>query len=526
MMLANIASIEIPPLPRNLIDWLQDHSNAQLASYGIDRSAVSERAFFPRLIIGDYLADQFATLVAQGRSSGIEIAVRTSTTVSDVRLVKAGMELTVTASRSKLEKVEFDYAVLATGHQWPEEPEIRAGYFISPYPASALARISNCAVGIRGTSLSSIDAAVFLASSHGEFLPAVAGDICYVPNAGTEAFSITMFSRKGLLPEADFFHPIPYLPLSICSSEAIQQLIDCAPSDRLLDEAFELFRRELMADDPQYAATISLANVTLEAFCAAYFEQRSRTDPFDWARSNLKEAADNMRASVTVAWRYAILRMHEVIALIVPHLNDDDYERFSEYFKVVFVDSYATIPHESMRRLLALRQCDKLNIVALGDKARINTTSIDHGATVTIGSARLHFPAFIEATGQKVLGAEDFPFPSLRRTGVIQDASDSAESGVKRGIAVDGRYHPLSSCHSSERLFCLSLPYLLGQHPFAQGITSSAKMAEVVANAIAKAETQNAARAMRNVESIFGVSQAAEDGESKSATPENMMPTV
>jgi hypothetical protein len=38
-------------------------------------------------------------------------------------------------------------------------------------------------------------------------------------------------------------------------------------------------------------------------------------------------------------------------------------------------------------------------------------------------------------------------------------------------------------------LFCLSLPFLLGQHPFAQGITSSAEMAEVVADAIEAAET-------------------------------------
>ena len=495
MMLANIASIEIPPLPRRLVDWLQDQSDAQLARYGIDRPNIDERSFFPRLILGDFLADQFTTLVDRARSSGIEVAVRTVTTVSDVRLVDDGLELTVKTLRFQSENVEFDYAVLATGHQWPEEPEIRPGYFISPYPASALARISHCAVGIRGTSLSAIDAAVVLASSHGDFLLAAKGEICYSPHLGTEAFTITMFSRKGLLPEADFFHPIPYQPLTICTSQAIQHLIDCAQPDGLLDEAFELFRRELIADDPEYAATVCLAKATLEGFCEAYFEQRSRTDPFDWAQSNLEEAAANMRDSVTVAWRYALLRMHEVIELIVPHLDDQEYERFTQTFKMVFVDAYATIPHESILRLLALRRCEKLNIVALDDKARIDTTSVDHGATVTSGTARWHFPAFIEATGQKVLGADDFPFPSLRRAGVIQDASEDAENGVKRGIAVDGQYHPLSSCHSSERLFCLSLPYLLGQHPFAQGITSSAEMAGVVAQAVGAAETPKLARA-------------------------------
>jgi len=60
---------------------------------------------------------------------------------------------------------------------------------------------------------------------------------------------------------------------------------------------------------------------------------------------------------------------------------------------------------------------------------------------------------------------------------------------ANRGIAVDGDFHPISACEPSRRLFCLSLPFLLGEHPFAQGITSSAEMAEVVADAIEAAET-------------------------------------
>jgi uncharacterized NAD(P)/FAD-binding protein YdhS len=495
LMLANVASIEMPPLPRRLIDWVVDLSDTQLERYGVVRADIDERTFFPRLILGDYFASQFVALVDRARHLGIDITVRTMTTVADVLLVEEGAELTVTTARSQPEKIKFDYAVLATGHQWPEEPEVRPGYFISPYPASALAKIASCAVGIRGTSLSAIDAAVVLASAHGAFLTSADGEIVYSPHPGTDAFTITMFSRKGLLPEADFYHPIPYQPLTICTAQAVQHLIECAPPGGLLDDAFDLFRRELIADDPQYAAAVGLADASLEEFYEAYFEQRTRTDPFEWARVNLDEAVKNLRESVTVAWRYAILRMHEVIELLAPHLNDDEYERFSCYFKTIFADDYATIPHESIRRLLALGECDKLRIVALNDKGRIDTTTVEQGAAVTIGADSMNFHAFIEATGQKVLGADDFPFPSLRRSGVIQDASDSEGNGVKRGIAIDGQFHPISAYYSSAKLFCLSLPFLLGQHPFAQGITSSAEMAGVVANAIGSAETRAGAHA-------------------------------
>jgi hypothetical protein len=91
--------------------------------------------------------------------------------------------------------------------------------------------------------------------------------------------------------------------------------------------------------------------------------------------------------------------------------------------------------------------------------------------------------------GQQVSSAKDFPFPSLRRQGVIQDVKTEGHGEAKRGIAIDGDFHPISACEPSDRLFCLSLPFLLGQHPFAQGITSSAAMAEVVADAIEAADT-------------------------------------
>jgi hypothetical protein len=154
----------------------------------------------------------------------------------------------------------------------------------------------------------------------------------------------------------------------------------------------------------------------------------------------------------------------------------------------VFVDSYATVPHDSIRRLMALHVAGKLTVTQLDDRMRIDTWSAT-GATLIDGQNRVHFPAFIEATGQQVSGAKDFPFPSLLRQGVIQDVNTDTISEATRGIAVDGDYHPTSAFQSSQRLFCLSLPFLLGQHPFAQGITSSAEMADVVANAIQAAQT-------------------------------------
>ena len=491
IMLANIASIEIPPLPLRLVDWLRSKTDMQLASLGVSRNDIEDRAFYPRLALGEYLCAQFAAIVDQARLMGVEIQVRTLCTVTDVAIVGEKIQLKVLDSLKAETSGLFDYVILATGHQWPTDPELRSGYFTSPYPATALARIHNCAVGIRGTALSAIDASVALANHHGEFVQTDGKHMFYRPNPATENFSISMFSRKGILPEADFYHPIPYEPLSICNAEAIEALIVDSASEGLLDAAFELFRRELALVDADYAAALGLQGKTLEEFCIAYFDERTRGDPFEWARLNLEEAVENAERHFTVQWRYAILRMHEVFGGLAPHLGDLDYMRFSDTLKTVFVDNYATVPHDSIRRLLSLHAAEKLGVHKLVDGARLDSHSSSRGATLYSGKDRIYFPAFIEATGQQVSGAKDFPFPSLRRQGVVQDVKSEGELDAKRGIAVDGAYHPISAFESSHRLFCLSLPFLLGQHPFAQGITSSAEMAEVVADAIQAAETTN-----------------------------------
>jgi uncharacterized NAD(P)/FAD-binding protein YdhS len=383
---------------------------------------------------------------------------------------------------------------MATGHQWPAEPEVRPGYFLSPWPASALAEIPPTRIGIRGSSLSAIDAAVALAVAHGDFIPKGETGLVYSPAPATGDFHMTMLSRKGLLPEADFFHPVPYEPLSICTQEAIEALVD-AEGEGLLDQAFDLFKQELAAADPDYARDTDLERLKLEDFCTSYFAARLEADPFVWTERTLREARQNYKSRHTVPWRYAILRMHEVIELLVPHLGQADFKRFAKYFKPVFVDDYATVPHQSIERILALHQAGKLDVMAVGTAYRIDTHQPESGAVLHLDESRIHFPVFIEATGQRPLPAEEFPFPSLREQGIIRDAPMPDSRGFSRGIAIDDRFHPLSDQIAEDQLFCLSLPFLLGRHPFIQGIPSSHEMGLVVGQRLAVAIERDFQRA-------------------------------
>ena len=63
MMLANIASIEIPPIQSSYLDWLKAQSRTRLARYGVDYDALHDRQFLPRILLGEYFRDQFLALV-------------------------------------------------------------------------------------------------------------------------------------------------------------------------------------------------------------------------------------------------------------------------------------------------------------------------------------------------------------------------------------------------------------------------------------------------------------------------------
>jgi uncharacterized NAD(P)/FAD-binding protein YdhS len=493
-MLSNIASIEIPSLDQSLVDWLDGQTDDHLAQWGIERGAIDERAFYPRLVLGEYFGDQLKALLRRARERDIRVFVHTSCRVLDAIGDADGITLIFQPRQGKPFERRFDHVVMATGHQWPDEPEVRPGYFLSPWPASALATVPPTRIGIRGSSLSAIDAVVALALAHGEFVRAGEGALIYEPAPATGDFHMTMMSRKGILPEADFFHPVPYEPLSIFTPEAIEALGQ-AGEDGLLDRAFALFLEELGAADPDYGRKAEPERLKLEDFHDSYFAARIDADPFVWAERNLREARQNYQRRHTVPWRYAILRMHEVIELLVPRLGQADFKRFDTYFKPVFVDDYTTVPHESIERLLALHEARKLDVMPVGTAYRIDSHERETGAVVHLDGNKVHFPIFIDATGQRPLPAREFPFPSLREQGIIRDAPMPTIGGPCRGIAIDDRFHPVSDQIPEDRLFCLSLPFLLGRHPFIQGLTSSHDMGLVVGRQLAGAIERDFQRA-------------------------------
>lgn len=491
-MLSNIASIELPPICETLVQWLLRQTDEDLHQLGVERGQINEREFYPRVVLGEFLFSQFSQLIEIGTANGHAIEVKASHRVRDIEVRASDIRLSVGTPDGAVIDFAFDHVVMATGHDFPETTEIKPGYYVSPWPAPVLKSIKPGKVGILGTSLSGIDALITVATSHGTFLLDDQGDLQYHPLPDTEGLHVTMMSRKGVLPEADFYCEIPYRDLQFCTEAAVQNAIATRGND-LLDAIFELFKAELVFCDPDYAARIGLSQLTVETISKAYFHDRETTPPFVWAALNLAEAEANKIRQHTVEWRYAILRMHEVIALAIPYLNERDLERFHSHFKTVFVDDYATVPHASIRRLLAMHRAGKLDIMALGHDSEIDNKAVKRGAVVHCKGQDHYFDDFIDATGQHTLSARDIPFPTLKRQGLMRKATTVAATTLigfddqlvrTGGVDLDEKFRPIFHDNLTNTLYCGSIAFLLHKLPFVQGITSARDIGEIVSKAI------------------------------------------
>lgn len=459
-MLANIASIEIPPIDATYLDWLKDQPQAKLRSYGLDPEELDDRQFTPRLLLGEFFRDQLLSLVARHGGAVHEETEITDITARDESLVLHADEQAFGP---------FDHVVLATGHAFPDADEATRSFFPSPWSGLIQASVPPVPVGIMGTSLSSIDAAMAVAGQHGRF-HRKNGELTF--SASTEGLHLTLMSWTGVLPEADFWCPIPYEHLHLMTEAAVER---CAGQDRPLDALFTLLRDEITLADPAYANRIGLSDLTADSFADAYFASREAEDPFRWARENLEEVEHNKAHKITVPWRYALLRMHERVELIVPHLSEADRKRFDNGLKKVFVDNYAAVPSESIRRLLALRDAGLLSVLALGEEYELKR---EQNRTVIHAKGKTHaFDLFIDARGQKPMESKDMPFPSLRLA--------LASSGQKiPEVAED--YGLIGVPGYVGHLHLAAIPYLMHDRPFVQGITASADIGAAVAEGISR----------------------------------------
>ncbi len=472
-MLSNIFSREMPAIEEPLADWLCGQPADRLARWDVSPDAISARAFYPRTLLGAYLAAQLQALVAAGTAAGHAVAVWTRQDVVDIR-PEADRILVVAQTPDGRAVEAFDRVVLATGHTWDAAPKMGDASLVSPWPASNITALPAAAIGILGSSLSAVDVAVALAHEHGRFTETAEG-LTWAARAGSERLRMTMVSKTGILPEADFYYVYPYEPLVHLTDDAVERLVSDGKG-RILARTFDLLMQEIQACDPDYLTDLAMGAPTIEAFGTAYFSRRQRMGAFRALRVNLAESRATIAREETIAWRYAMLRGHEVFEAALPHISGEEWDRFRTHLLPVFADCYAAVPHLSLERLAALRAAGVIDILESGDDARFQPGP-DGGVIVGIGTEEHAFDAMVDARGQTAALPADLPFPSLIKA--LHDPSQPLESPFLLPLKAGLR----------NTVFCLSMPQVLVRYPFSQGLPNCDTLARDFVEGYLKSRT-------------------------------------
>ncbi|TWG53542.1 hypothetical protein [Aminobacter sp. J44] len=175
--------------------------------------------------------------------------------------------------------------------------------------------------------------------------------------------------------------------------------------------------------------------------------------------------------------------MHEEFEDLYPELDEEDRQRFDRGLKRVFVDNYAAVPPESIRRLLALRDAGLLKVAGIGSDYEMD---VREDQTVIRAEDRTYrFTVFIDARGQQRLGSKDIPFPTLREI-LLGAASEVPEVGDDYGLLDPPELEGLVSLGA--------LPFLMHDRPFVQGITACAEIGAAMGHAVRKQSSRKRRR--------------------------------
>ena len=463
-MLCNAFSREIPPVTRPLVDWLESQPPRELSEWEMSVHDISPRAFYPRTLIGEYLASEFNDLCSNARNAGFDLRVHTNCPIQDVSI--DGDRVLVTSLRGgKAEQQHFDIVIIATGHRWTAEPSIDDVRLVSPWPYTRIEALPEAPIGVLGSSLSAIDVVIALGHAHGRF-EEHSDHVTWHPHSADSALRVTMVSRTGVMPEGDFYYTYPYEALHHLTADAVADLI-ARGSEGLLQRAFELLCAELDAADPGYLTDLGPEARTLDGFAPAYFAARQQISGLAAVKDDLAEVRKSVRKRVTVPYRYALLRAHEAFAGILPHLSDEDYRRFMGTLMPVFGDCYAAVPHVSLARVVAMHDAGVLELIATAAGAPFVQLPDGQVSVETEDGIRT-FRSVADARGQSAEPLSQLPFPSLA-AGFPEDAGPILEP-----------FRLETGNRGSASIYCLALLQILERYPFSQGLANCNALAKRV----------------------------------------------
>lgn len=516
---SNISSEELPELPEKFVEWLLARDREELAGWGIEKSQISESEVYCRLALGEYFHEQFHGLVARLREAGIAVDVRCSCAVEDIEDGPDRDCVRIFTNTGGSE--DFDTVVIATGHRWQNDDRAKEGFYSSPWPIFKLlpgeGKVLNHAVGTLGASLSAFDVVSSLSHRQGKF-EETDGELAFHPFEKTENFEVVMHAAEGWLPHLQWDQVEAMREIyRHVSREKLLSLRDengLLRFEKYFDQVcrpalLEAFREDGMQEMVRLLRDESFG---IEDFVDEMSERHQYVDSFEGLRKELSEARDSVENHRPIHWKEILDDLMYCLNYHAELLPAEDHLLLKKTVMSFLMNVIAAMPLQSARMLLALHDAGKVRLEAgkvkvegKGKLAGSTRVSIESEEGDQDGENReVEYRMFIDCSGQKKLGLEDFAFQSLVKSGAVREARADfrdqekamklddeellEENGGSKlrigGIDIDAAFCIIGNDGvANPRIHDLSFPHTSGVRPYSYGLQACSATAGIVVNA-------------------------------------------
>lgn len=512
--ITNVSANEIPELVTSVHEWIQTVPQDELDTYNINRNHFNDYKVLPRLLFGQYLEAQFKLLLEAASLANVDVEIFSSSVVSDI--IDLPKKNTVQVCVASGQTLEFDNAIVCTGHNWPKTFEGKVkGYFDSPYPPAKLGIVTNHTVAIKGSSLTAVDAIRTLARHNGTFSRNSENKVVFKKAESSPYFKIMMHSRSGLLPAIRFHLNDTHLVNDGVLTEKEIELHKSKNGDFLsLDYIFDEDFKKLLADkDPSMYERVKTLN--LEEFTKVIMDYRHEKAPFSLFKSEYREAELSIKREESIYWKELLAVLSFSLNYPAKYLSAEDMMRLKKELMPLISIVIAFLPQASADEMIALHDAGVLDIEAVGEDNEVivnDENDILFNFKDENGNEKsMSYSTFIDCTGQPHLSIDSFPFPGLVENNSIVQATlkfksiengqkewDAKNSKVKKdksgnfllevpGIAINDSFQIINEQNEpNPRVYVMAVPYIGGYNPDYSGLDFCEEASGRIADEIKK----------------------------------------
>jgi len=506
---ANVSSNELPVLFESFTDYIKRKPDQGFEDF-IKGGNINEYEVIPRLLLGNYLEEQFKIYVSELVKMGVDVELFLNVNIDNIKSNGDNYHL-ITESKT----YKSDFIVICTGHMWKNEFEGKVeNWFDSPYPPSKFTGRMNFPVAVRGASLTAVDAIKTLSRCNGTYKKLNDGSLEYILSEECPNFKIHLYSLSGFLPALRFHTEGEAFDTKwTMSSDEIHEYKNKNGGFVDLDYVYKKnFLDRLKVKDEKFYERVK--DLSIEEFVEEMLKIRNELDSFVLMKAEFTEAEKSINRNQSIVWKEILSAFSYAVNYPAKHFPAEDMLRLKGKLMPLISIIIASLPQSSYHEIMALYNANVLESFSV-DRESVVVPNDNFGAVYIIvengKTKEVKYNMFVDAIGQKPMNYGDFPFESLKDDQLISTGflyfkdNNVAEQEVSKGnpnVKQDstGKYYLLVTglnigdnfenkdiyAVANKRFYNMSVPFIGGLNPDYSGMDFCDTSAERIVESISE----------------------------------------